>query len=123
MAVLGVNHIAFRTRNPDALRAFYAELMRPEELDGAHGPLRIGDVLLVFFPTEDDPVTMSDPDEIAFDVDRAGFVEVLATARRLRCLTREPVEHTRWSRGFLVRDPDGGRIEFVHDDRGVDWRE
>ena len=124
MAVLGVNHIAFRTRDPNALRAFYAELTGAEELSGTHGPpLRVGDTLLVFFETEADPVGTSDPDEIAFDVDRSGFDDVLTAARRLGCLAREPVEHTRWSRGFLVRDPDGRRIEFVHDDHSVYWSE
>ena len=122
MGVLGINHIAFRTRDPERLRAFYADLMDAEALDGAHGALRVGEVLVVFFETDSDPVG-SDPDELAFDVDAAGFAEALARAERMECLARPPVDHTPWSKGFLVRDPDGRRIEFVHDDHSVYWRE
>ncbi len=123
MGVLGVNHLAFRTAEPAVLRTFYSELTGSEELDGAHGPLRLGSTLLVFFGSETPPTACEDPDEIAFDVDAAGFADVLARAERLGCLTRPPVSHTAWSRGFLVRDPDGRRIEFVHDDHGVYWKE
>ena len=123
MGVLGVNHIAFRTPDPHRLRNFYAELMDAEALDGAHGALRVGGALLVFFRTEADPVVGADPDEVAFDVDAAGFASVLARAEGMDCLARPPVEHTAWSKGFLVRDPDGRRIEFVHDDHSVYWRE
>lgn len=123
MGVLGVNHIAFRTRDPAALRSFYADLTGGDLLDGAHGPLRVGATLLVFFDTEAERPRADDPDELAFDVDAAGFEDVLARAERLGCLTRPPVEHTTWSKGFLVRDPDGRRIEFVHDDHGVYWKE
>jgi catechol 2,3-dioxygenase-like lactoylglutathione lyase family enzyme len=59
LAVLGVNHIAFRTPDPARLRQFYAELLHAEEVDGA----------------------------------------------------------------FLVRDPDGRRVELTFDDLGVYWRE
>jgi catechol 2,3-dioxygenase-like lactoylglutathione lyase family enzyme len=123
VGVLGVNHIAFRTRDPDALRTFYAQLTGAEPLDAAHGALRVGTALLVFFPTDLESVVSDDADEIAFDVDAAGFAGALAEAERLGCVAREPVDHTPWSRGFLVRDPDGRRIEFVHDDRSVYWRE
>jgi catechol 2,3-dioxygenase-like lactoylglutathione lyase family enzyme len=123
VGVLGVNHIAFRTREQERLREFYAELLDAEALDGAHGALRAGDALRVFFETESEPVVGRDPDELAFDVDAAGFVEVLARAQRMDCLVRPPVEHTPWSKGFLVRDPDGRRIELVHDDHSVFGRE
>jgi hypothetical protein len=38
-------------------------------------------------------------------------------------LTREPVNPTAWSRAFLVRDPDGRRIEVTYDNRGIYWLE
>ena len=120
---MGVNHIAFRTRDIERLRAFSAELTDAEALDGAHGALRVGAALLVFFAAEAEPVVGRDPYEIAFDVDAAGFAEVLARAEEMECLARSPVVHTPWSKGFLVRDPDGRRIEFVHDDRSVYWSE
>ena len=123
MGVLGVNHIAFRTTDPDALRGFYAELTGGEPLDGAHGPVRVGAALLVFFESESAGAAIDDPDEIAFDVDAHGFDDVLARAERLGCVTRPPVEHTPWSKGFLVRGPDGRRVEFVYDDHGVYWKE
>jgi catechol 2,3-dioxygenase-like lactoylglutathione lyase family enzyme len=122
MGILGVNHVAFRTPDPAALKAFYRELLDAEELDGAHDPLRVGNTLLVFFPAERAGAA-ADPDEIAFDADRAGFEEALERARRLGTLDRGPVEHTPWSRGFVVRDPDGRRIEITFDDRSVYWRE
>ena len=121
MGVVGINHIAFRSADPDRLRAFYRELLAAEELEGDHDPLRAGSVLLVFFESADASVP-GDPDELAFDVDAAGFEAALERARHLGCLTREPVEHTPWSRGFLCADPDGRRIEIVHDDHGVYWR-
>jgi catechol 2,3-dioxygenase-like lactoylglutathione lyase family enzyme len=123
VGVLGVNHIAFRTRDPGELSQFYAELTGAERLEGEHDPLRLGGTLLVFFASDEMPSTGPDPDEIAFDVDADGFGQVLAGAERMGCLERPPVEHTSWSKGFLVRDPDGRRIEFVYDDHGVFWRE
>lgn len=122
MGVLGVNHIAFRSASPDALRRFYVELTGGEELQGEHGPVRVGATLLVFFHTEDAGAARDDPDELAFDVDAAGFQEVPARAEKLGVLTRQPVEHTRWSKGLLVKDPEGRRIEFVYNDLGVYWR-
>jgi catechol 2,3-dioxygenase-like lactoylglutathione lyase family enzyme len=123
VGVVGVNHIAFRTSDPHALRAFYAELTGAEELHGEHGPLRVGTTLLVFFGSERAGAAADDPDELAFDVDADGFNDVLAKAETLGVLARSPVEHTPWSKGFLVRDPDGRRIEFVHNDHSVYWRE
>ena len=122
MGVLGVNHIAFRTPDPARLKAFYRELLDAEELAGSHDPLRIGHTLLVFFPSERAGAA-DDPDELAFDADRTGFDEALERARTLGVVQREPVEPTPWSRAFLVRDPDGRRIEITHDDRSVYWRE
>jgi catechol 2,3-dioxygenase-like lactoylglutathione lyase family enzyme len=122
MGILGVNHIAFRTPDPAGLKAFYRELLDAEELTGAHDPLRVGHTLLVFFASERGGAA-DDPDELAFDADRAGFEETLERARSLDALQREPVEPTPWSRAFLVRDPDGRRIEITYDDRGVYWRE
>lgn len=120
--IFGVNHIAFRTPDPARLKAFYRELLDAEELDGSHDPLRVGQTLLVFFESERGGGA-EDPDEIAFDADRAGFHAALERARRLGALQREPVDPTPWSRAFLVRDPDGRRIEVTYDDRSVYWRE
>lgn len=122
MGVLGVNHIAFRTPDPAGLRRFYAELLDAEELDGAHDPLRIGGTLLVFFQSDANAIA-DDPDEIAFDCDAAGFAAAYERAKALGALQREPVEPTPWSKAFLVRDPDGRRIELTHDDLAVYWQE
>jgi len=122
VGVVGVNHLAFRTQDPDRLRRFYLDLTGADELDGAHSPIRIGQTLLVFFTSEASGAT-DDPDEIAFDVDRSGFDDVLERAGQLGCEIRGPVEHTAFSMGFYLDDPDGRRLEFVYDDRGVYWRE
>jgi catechol 2,3-dioxygenase-like lactoylglutathione lyase family enzyme len=122
MGIVGVNHIAFRTPDPARLNAFYARLLAAERLEGTHGPLRVGSTTLVFFPSDGNEIG-GDPDEIAFDADVEGFETALARARELGVLEREPVEHAPLSRGFLVRDPDGRRIEIAYEDRGVYWRE
>jgi catechol-2,3-dioxygenase len=122
MGVLGINHLAFRTADPDRLRRFYLELTGAEELEGAHSPIRVGQTLLVFFASQA-PRDADDPDEIAFDVDMSGFDDVLDRARRLGCEIRGPVDHTAFSKGFYLNDPDGRRIEFTYDDRSVYWRE
>ena len=122
MGVLGVNHLAFRTSDPKQLRRFYLELTGADELEGEHDPLRIGGTLLVFFESQGH-VAANDPDEIAFDVDASGFNDVLQRARALGCEIRGPIEHTAFSQGFYLNDPDGRRLEFIHDDPGVYWRE
>ena len=122
MGVLGVNHLAFRTQDPQRLRRFYLDLTAAEELDGAHDPIRIGQTLLVFFASEAHG-TAKDPDEIAFDVDASGFDEVLRRALALGCEIRGPIEHTPVSKGFYLNDPDGRRLEFIHNDPGIYWRE
>jgi catechol 2,3-dioxygenase-like lactoylglutathione lyase family enzyme len=122
LGVLGVNHIAFRTPDPARLRAFYAELLGAEPLEGSHEPLRAGSALLVFFGSEKNALS-EDPDEIAFDVDSVGFDETLERARLLGAVVREPVAHTPWSKGFYVADPDGRRIEITYDNRGIYWLE
>jgi catechol 2,3-dioxygenase-like lactoylglutathione lyase family enzyme len=121
VAVLGINHIAFRTPDPTRLRLFYLELLDAEPLGGTHGPIRVGSVTLAFFPTQGR--LSDDPDEIAFDVDAVGFEETLSRARDLGAVQREPVAPNRWQRFVLLRDPDGRRIELTHDDRGVYWQE
>jgi catechol 2,3-dioxygenase-like lactoylglutathione lyase family enzyme len=97
VAVHGINHIAFRTPDAARLRAFHLELSsgRPAE----------------------------DPDEIAFDVDAAGFDAALGRARRLDAVQRDPVAPNPWQPFVVLRDPDGRRIELTHDDRGVYWQE
>ena len=122
VGVLGVNHIAFRTSNPGRLRSFYLELTGGDPLEGEHDPLRVGRTLLVFFAA-DAPGAAADPDEIAFDLDLSGFDDVLRRAQALGCEVRGPVEHTAYSKGFYLNDPDGRRLEFIHDDPGVYWRE
>ena len=122
MGVLGINHLAFRTPDPDRLRRFYLDLTGAEDLEGAHRPIRVGQTLLVFFASEAHGTT-NDEDEIAFDVDMSGFNDVLERARRLGCEIRGPIEHTVSSRGFYLDDPDGRRLEFTYNDRGVYWRE
>ena len=119
MGVLGINHIAFRTPDVERLRGFYAELLEAERLEGAHGPVRAGSTLLVFFESEE-PVG---GDELAFDVDAAGFEEVAERAQRLGAVDRGPVEHNAWSRGLYLRDPDGRRLEIAYNDHGAFWRE
>jgi catechol 2,3-dioxygenase-like lactoylglutathione lyase family enzyme len=122
MGIFGVNHIAFRTPDAARLKRFYEDLFAPEVVSGSHEPLRVGAALLVFFESDANPIS-DDPDEIAFDVDLAGFEETLGRARALGVVTREPVAPTAWSRAFLVRDPDGRRIEITYDDRGIYWLE
>jgi catechol-2,3-dioxygenase len=122
LGVLGINHVAFRTPDATGLRRFYLELTGAEELEGEHGALRLGQTLLAFFQSESGGAA-ADPDEIAFDVDASGFSEVLERAQHLGCEIRGPVEHTASSRGFYLSDPDGRRLEFTHEDRGVYWRE
>jgi catechol 2,3-dioxygenase-like lactoylglutathione lyase family enzyme len=122
VGVLGVNHIAFRTPDPAGLKRFYAELLDAEVVEGAHDPLRIGRTLLVFFASQEGGAP-ADPDEISFDCDAAGFAAAYERAKALGAVQREPVRHTPWSQGFVVRDPDGRRIELTHDDLGVYWRE
>jgi catechol-2,3-dioxygenase len=122
MGVIGVNHFAFRTPDPDRLRRFYLELTGADEVEGEHGPIRVGQTLLVFFASHAHGAA-EDPDEIAFDVDASGFDEVLRRARALRCEIRGPIEHTAFSKGFYVSDPDGRRLEFIHDDPAVYWHE
>jgi catechol-2,3-dioxygenase len=120
IGVLGVDHIAFRSHDPVALRRFYLELTGGEPLDAVHDPVRIGHTLLVFFASERH-YQDADPDELAFNVDAAGFDDVLARAQRLGALQRGPFQHTEWSKGFYVSDPEGRRLEFTYDDQSVYW--
>ena len=78
----------------------------------------IGHTLLVFFASERH-YRDGDPDELAFDVDEAGFDDVLGRAKRLGAFQRGPVQHTDWSKGFYATDPDGRRLEFTCDDQSV----
>jgi catechol 2,3-dioxygenase-like lactoylglutathione lyase family enzyme len=121
VAVHGINHIAFRTPDPAHLRAFYLDLLDAEPLSGSHDPIRAGAVVLAFFESSGRPA--EDPDEIAFDVDAAGFDAALGRARRLDAVQRDPVAPNPWQRFVVLRDPDGRRIELTHDDRGVYWQE
>lgn len=119
VGVLGINHIAFRSPNPARLREFYEQLLGAEAVEGAHDPLRVGGTLLVFFEADGSV----GGDELAFDVDARGFEESLRHAESMGLAVRGPVEHTPWSRGFYVEDPDGRRVEITYDDRAVYWQE
>ncbi|HUA11063.1 MAG TPA: VOC family protein [Solirubrobacteraceae bacterium] len=121
MGVIGVNHLALRTPDATALRRFYLDLTGAEPLDGDHEPIRLGQTLIVFFPSEDAGAA-PDADEIAFDVDGAGFDDVLGRANGLGCDVRGPVAHNACSTSFYLRDPDGRRLEFILADPGVYWR-
>jgi catechol 2,3-dioxygenase-like lactoylglutathione lyase family enzyme len=120
VAVLGINHIAFPSHDPAALREFYLDLTGGA-LDAVHDPVHIGSTLLVFFESERH-YRDQDADELAFNVDAAGFDDVLARAQRLGLDVRGPVAHTDWSKGFYLLDPDGRRLEFTYDDQSVYWR-
>jgi catechol 2,3-dioxygenase-like lactoylglutathione lyase family enzyme len=122
MAVFGINHIAFRTPDPVRLKRFYADLLGAEPVSGAHDPLRVGRTLLVFFESGDNAIS-GDPDELAFDADASGFQDIYERAKQMGVLQRDPVEPTPWSKAFLVRDPDGRRVEITYDDLGVYWQE
>jgi catechol 2,3-dioxygenase-like lactoylglutathione lyase family enzyme len=115
VAVLGVNHVAFRSPNPARLREFYKRLLGAETVEGVHEPLRVGGTLLVFFEA-DGPVGQ---DELAFDVDARGFEETLQRAESMGLPVRGPLEHTPWSKGFYLEDPDRRRVEITYDDRAV----
>jgi len=119
VGVLGVNHIAFRTPDAERLRRFYLELLGGEAVEATHTPVRVGSTLLVFLEA-DEP---AGSDELAFDVDSAGFDEVSERAQRLGAVERGPVEHNAWSRGLYLRDPDGRRLEITYNDHGAFWRE
>jgi catechol 2,3-dioxygenase-like lactoylglutathione lyase family enzyme len=122
VGVFGINHIAFRTPDPARLKSFYAELLDAEVVEGAHDPLRVGRTLLVFFESAEGGAP-ADPDEIAFDCDAAGFAECYERAKALGVVRKDPVEPTPWSKGFVIADPDGRRIELTYDDLGAYWRE
>jgi hypothetical protein len=122
VGVLGVNHIAFRTHDPGALRRFFSSSRPGDPLEGEHDPVRVGRALLVFCAAET-PGAAAESDEIGFDVDLSGFDDVLQRARALGCDVRGPVDHTAHSKGFYLKDPDGRRLEFIHEDPGVYWQE
>lgn len=111
--------MAFRTPEPARLHEFYSNLLGAEVVDGAHDPLRVGSTLLVFF----EAIGPAGQDEIAFDADARGFDESLRRAREMGLEVRGPLEHTAWSKGFYVTDPDGRRVEVTYDNRGVYWQE
>jgi len=119
VTVLGINHIAFRSRDPVRLRQFYEELLAAETIAAAHDPLRVGGTLLVFFESDG----AVGEDELAFDVDALGFERTLQRATAMGLSVRGPVEHTPWSKGFYGEDPDGRRLEITFEDRAVYWRE
>jgi catechol 2,3-dioxygenase-like lactoylglutathione lyase family enzyme len=122
MGVLGINHIAFRSPDAAGLRSFYVDLLGAEPLSGAHDPIRVGSVVLVFFSSELGGAG-PDPDEVAFEVDSHGFEEVQARAHRMGISVRGPLAQTPYSRGFYVSDLDGRRVEITHEDLGVFWKE
>lgn len=61
------------------------------------------------------------PDAIGFDVDARSFDETLERARQTGIEVDGPKRYNAWSKGFEVLDPDGRRIEFLHNDPSVFW--
>ena len=82
MGVLGVDHIAFRTRDPAGLRDFYRDLLDAEPLAGEHLALRAGTTVLAFFEADE----AAGGDEIAFAADGSGFQAALVSAERMAAL-------------------------------------
>src|SRR4051794_31894 len=98
MAVLGLNHIAFRSTDAAALRDFYLTLLAAEAVGGEQGVRRAASLVLAFVKAA---APQGPPDEgaaLAFEGDAAGFEDVRARARERGALERPPVAHTRWSR-------------------------
>ena len=100
------------------MKEFYRRLLDAEVVEGAQDPLRVGSTLLVFFQAE----TGVGQDELAFDADARGFDESLQRAREMGLDVRGPLEHTVWSQGFYIEDPDGRRVEITYDSRAVYWQ-
>jgi hypothetical protein len=93
-------------------------LLGAEPLVGDHEPIRVGHTVLVFMQSDAKDNKLG----VGFDVDAAGFEDVLEKARSLGALERGPVQHTALSKGMFLRDPDGRQIEIVHNDLGVFWQ-
>lgn len=117
MGAWGISHLGLWTPDPASLRRFYAELLAADPVHGEHEPLRVGATVLAFHQAHDGV-----PDqEVGFDLDGAGFEEVVGRIRRLGLLERGPLENPQ-GRGVSLRDPDGRRIEIEYRDYGVFWR-
>jgi catechol 2,3-dioxygenase-like lactoylglutathione lyase family enzyme len=118
MSVIGINSIWFYTTDIARLRKFYIELLGAEPLVGDHEPIRVGYTVLVFMEGAPESNKLG----LGFDADAAGFELILEKAKSMGVLQRGPVQHTAFSRGFFLTDPDGRQIEIVHNDLGVFWQ-
>jgi catechol 2,3-dioxygenase-like lactoylglutathione lyase family enzyme len=110
MSVTGINSIWFHTPDIERLRRFYIELLGAEPLKGDHEPIRVGHTVLVFMKGSADSGRLG----LGFDVDGVGFESILSKARALGVVKRGPVEHTPFTKGLFVSDPDGREIEIVY---------
>lgn len=119
--MIGIDHLGLACRDVEATRAFYINVLRAEPLQGSHSPVRVGSVVLAFFPTNDDAQARGT--EIAFSADRAEFEWIYEASKSEGLVRREPVDHTPFSKGFSLVDPDGREIEVAYVDPGVYWRE
>lgn len=118
MSVMGINSIWSYTPNIERLRKFYFELLEAESLKGDHEPIRVGHTVIVFMQGLADSNKLG----LGFDVDAIGFDAILGKAKAMGVLKRGPVEHTPFTKGFFVTDPDGREIEIVYNDLGVFWQ-
>jgi hypothetical protein len=110
--------IWFYTPNIARLRKFYIDLLGAEPLKGDHEPIRIGHTVIVFLQGATDSSRLG----LGVDVDAIGFETILGKAKATDALKRGPVEHTPFSKGLFLSDPDGREIEIVYNDLGVLWQ-
>jgi catechol 2,3-dioxygenase-like lactoylglutathione lyase family enzyme len=118
MSLTGINSIWFFTPDIERLRKFYIDLLGAEPLKGDHEPIRVGHTVIVFMQGSADSNRLG----LGFDVDAAGFETILRKAKAAGVLKRGPVEHTPFSKGLFLSDPDGREIEIVYNDLGVFWQ-
>lgn len=118
MSITGINSVWFHTPDIARLRRFYVELLGAESLVGDHEPVRVGHSVLVFVKGSAE----SDKLGLGFDVDANGFEEILGKAKAMGIVKRGPVEHTPFTKGLFLSDPDGREIEIVYNDIGVFWQ-
>lgn len=118
MSVIGINSIWFHTPDIARLRKFYLDLLGAEPLKGDHEPIRVGHTVIVFMQGAPDSNKLG----LGFDVDGPGFESILAKAKSMGILKRGPVEHTPFTKGLFLGDPDGREIEIVYNDLGVFWQ-
>jgi lactoylglutathione lyase len=114
MAGVLLRLLVLKTRQLDALRAFYGALgIELVEEKHGQGPIhyagRLGDVVLEVYPLPEahsaDATT-----RLGFAVER--LTEVVDTLQTLGAVIVTQPQETAWGRRALVRDPDGRAIEL-----------